>query len=213
MTSRRRTLASTVGAVLAAAVLLLAPLPAASAHDALAAATPAADETITNALTQVQLTFNEAPLAGFDSGIAIAVLDPSGADVSSGDIGITDTTLTKAIAPTTAGTYQVLWQTVSADGHPISGQYAFTYAVEPTPTPTPTPSAVAESPTPPTSTTSPQPTNNTPSSTPPATAASGDIYSTLFPIGLVAGIVVVIAVVAIAITVSIRRRRRDGQDA
>lgn len=211
MTSRRRTLASTVGAVLAAAVLLLAPLPAASAHDALAAATPAADETITTALTQVQLTFNEAPLAGFDSGIAIAVLDPSGADISSGDIGITDTTLTKTIAPTTAGTYQVLWQTVSADGHPISGQYAFTYAVEPTPTPTP--SAVAESPTPPSSTTTPQPTDSTPSSTPTATAASGDIYSTLFPIGLVAGIVVVIAVVAIAITVSIRRRRRDGQDA
>ncbi len=76
MTSRRRTLASAVGAVLAAAVLLLAPLPAASAHDALAAAIPAADETITTALTQVQLTFNEAPLAGFDSGIAIAVLDP-----------------------------------------------------------------------------------------------------------------------------------------
>jgi methionine-rich copper-binding protein CopC len=215
MTSRRRTLASAVGAVLAAAVLLLAPLPAASAHDALATATPAADETITTALTQVQLTFNEAPLAGFDSGIAIAVLDPSGADVSSGDIGITDTTLTKAIAPTTAGTYQVLWQTVSADGHPISGQYAFTYAVEPTPTPTPTPtpSAVAESPTPSSPTTSPQPTSNTPSSMPTATAASGDIYSTLFPIGLVAGIVVVIAVVAIAIIVSIRRRRRDGQDA
>jgi len=210
MTRRtRRRISAAATAFLAAAAILFGAAPMATAHDALAGSTPGIDETVTTPIAQVQLTFNEAPLAGFDTGIAIAVLDPAGTDVSTGEITIDNTTLTKAVSPTTAGAYQVLWQTVSADGHPISGQYGFTYAVEPMPTVSTTPT-VTETPEP---TTAPAETStDAPAETPTETAAADtDVYSTLFPIALVGGIVVVLAIVAVAIVVSIRSKRRNAE--
>lgn len=204
-TLRRRALAGVI-ATLAATAMLFTAAPAANAHDALASSTPAADEVISTPLTQVQLTFNEEPLAGFDTGIAIAVIDPAGTDISTGDVTIDASTLTKAVSPTSAGSYQVLWQTVSADGHPISGQYAFSYTVEPTPTPsatsTPTPTATAPATA---STETPTPT--------PTAVSSGDAYDSLFPIALIGGIVVVILIVVIAIIAATRAKRRaNAQD-
>jgi methionine-rich copper-binding protein CopC len=210
MTPRnRRRIPAAAAAILAVAAILFGAAPAATAHDALAGATPGVDETVISPITQVQLTFNEAPLAGFDTGIAIAVLDPAGTDVSTGDIAIDNTTLIKAVSPTTPGAYQVLWQTVSADGHPISGQYGFTYAVEPIPTTTTTPTPTET----PDSTTAPAETaTDAPSETPTETAAADtDLYSTLFPIGLIGGVVVVLAIVAVAIIVSVRSKRRNAE--
>ncbi len=206
-TLRRRALAGAIATLAATAMLFTAPA-AANAHDALASSTPAADEVISTPLTQVQLTFNEEPLAGFDTGIAIAVIDPAGTDISTGDVTIDASTLTKAVSPTTAGSYQVLWQTVSADGHPISGQYAFSYTVEPTPTPTPT-----ATPTPtPTATAPATASTETPAPTPTA-VSSGDAYDSLFPIALIGGIVVVLLIVVIAIIASTRAKRRaNAQD-
>ncbi|CAD6005667.1 copper resistance CopC family protein [Agreia sp. COWG] len=187
--------------------VLFGAAPTATAHDALASSTPAADETVATAIDQVQLNFNEAPLAGFDAGIAIAVLDPAGTDISTGNVVVDGATLTKSITPTTAGSYQVLWQTVSVDGHPISGQYAYTYTVEPAPLPaTTTPQE--------TSTPSPTPATSTSTSTAaPADVPldSDDVYARIFPVALLGGIVVVLIVVAIAIIVSVRGRRRQDE--
>ena len=36
--------------------------------------------------------------------------------------------LTGNVPELTAGEYRVLWKTVSADGHPVSGEFSFTYA-------------------------------------------------------------------------------------
>ncbi|WP_440711683.1 copper resistance CopC family protein [Herbiconiux sp. YIM B11900] len=210
-TIRRRALVGTI-ATLAAAAALFGAAPAASAHDALASSTPAADEVVATPLTQVQLTFNEEPLAGFDTGIAIAVIDPAGTDVSTGDVAIDATTLIKAVSPTTAGSYQVLWQTVSADGHPISGQYAFSYTVEPAPTATPTPTQTPTA----TATAPPTATTATPTPTPtptPTGVPSGDAYDALFPIALVGGIIIVVLIAVIAVVVATRAKRRaDPED-
>lgn len=192
-------------AALTTVAVLFGAAPTATAHDALASSAPAADETVATALDQVQLNFNEAPLAGFDAGIAIAVLDPAGTDISTGNVVIEGATLTKSITPTTAGSYQVLWQTVSVDGHPISGQYTYTYTVEPAPlSATTTPQE--------TSTPSPTPATSTSTAAPaPAPLDSDDVYARMFPVALLGGIVVVLVVVAIAIVVSVRGRRRQDE--
>jgi len=99
----------------------------ASAHDFLESTSPAADATVTDALETVSLTFNSPPLADGAAAIAIEVHDPSGANIATGPVAIVDATLSVPVAPTAVGVHQVLWQTVSSGGHPVSGQYTFDY--------------------------------------------------------------------------------------
>lgn len=118
----------------------------ASAHDFLVSTTPAADDVVTGELDTVSLTFNAPPLADGAAAIAIEVRDPSGANIVTGAVSIVDSTLSVAVAPTAVGAHQVLWQTVSSDGHPVSGEFAFDYegpAVAPSAASSPTPSATA----------------------------------------------------------------------
>jgi methionine-rich copper-binding protein CopC len=114
-----------VGVAFAAA---LGGAQSASAHDYIISTNPASGATVTDALTQVALTFNEPPLTNFPAAIAIEVKDPAGTVVSDGKVSITNAVLSTSVAPTTDGSYQVVWQTVSADGHPVSGDFTFAYA-------------------------------------------------------------------------------------
>ena len=123
---RAAALAAVAGLGVAGA-LVLGGAGSASAHDYLVSTSPSADATVTEALAEVALTFNEPPLTELDAGIAVEVHDPAGATVSSGEVSIVNSTLSVAVAPTTAGSYTVLWQTVSSDGHPVSGEFAFDY--------------------------------------------------------------------------------------
>jgi len=122
---RLRTLIATFipATVLATALTIAAP---ASAHDALASATPAADTTISGDLDTVTLTFSEQPLAGLESGLVISVTGPNGAEVTTGTLEVDGSTLTKSVNVTAPGTYNLAWRSVSVDGHPISGGYQFT---------------------------------------------------------------------------------------
>jgi methionine-rich copper-binding protein CopC len=112
---------------LAAGLAVLDARPAA-AHDALAQAVPAADETVTTELSSVTLTFSETPLAEFANAIALNVTDPAGASVTTGAPVADGTTLSVPVEVTEAGLHTVTWQSVSSDGHTISGTYTFTYA-------------------------------------------------------------------------------------
>ncbi|RFA06450.1 hypothetical protein B7R54_18915 [Subtercola boreus] len=122
----------------------------ASAHDALAESIPAAGETVTTKLDQVSLTFTEAPLSGFETTTIIRVTGADGVDVVSGEVSIADNILTASVSFEQPGDYLLQWQTVSVDGHPISGEYSFTYAVQPTTTsepetsPAPAPAATIQ---------------------------------------------------------------------
>ena len=124
----RRLVAGAAAALLLGGAVALGAAAPASAHDFLISTSPAADATVTDALTSVSLTFNEPPFAEAGAAIAIRVTDPAGEVVSDGSVSITDATLSTGVAPTTAGSYQVLWQNVSGDGHTVSGEFAFTYA-------------------------------------------------------------------------------------
>jgi methionine-rich copper-binding protein CopC len=150
-----------LAAGLAAGLAVLDARPAA-AHDALAQAVPAADETVTTELSSVTLTFSETPLAEFANAIALNVTDPAGTSDTTGAPVADGTTLSVPVEVTEAGLHTVTWQSVSSDGHTISGTYTFTYAgpvaaAAPT-TPAPAASTPAASPSATAEPTAPDPT-------------------------------------------------------
>jgi methionine-rich copper-binding protein CopC len=124
-------LAAAVPLALAAAVpLALGAAGPASAHDALESAVPAADSTVTDPLSSVALGFSEdlLALAGDTNGFAIQVTDGGDRHYESGCVTVNGPTAGTEVASGPAGTYDVVWQVVSSDGHPTSGSYSFTYS-------------------------------------------------------------------------------------
>ncbi|WP_432838614.1 copper resistance CopC family protein [Dactylosporangium sp. CA-092794] len=119
----------------AAAVLLIPLMPAAPAwaHATLLKTDPADGATVTAAPAAVTFTFNQNVKQQFST---IVVTGADGRSYSDGTPHSVDTTLTQAVKPLPPGEVQVAWRTVSADGHPIEGRFAFTNAA-------PAPSAAA----------------------------------------------------------------------
>jgi methionine-rich copper-binding protein CopC len=107
--------------LVAASVLLAAPT--ASAHDVLESTSPADNSTVAVVPAQVVLTFD---LPAFATGTQILVKGPSG-NVASGAPRLVNHLVMQTVAGgSPAGHYTVLWRVTSADGHPVSGQFAFT---------------------------------------------------------------------------------------
>ncbi|WNB87424.1 copper resistance protein CopC [Cellulomonas sp. ATA003] len=108
-------------------VLALAGLSGpAAAHDTLTGSTPADGASVDVPPAAVELTFSSAPLA---LGTEVQVTGPDGAVVSVGDPQLGDDTVTQPLTDgLPAGQYAVAWRVTSADGHPISGELAFTAA-------------------------------------------------------------------------------------
>lgn len=181
----------------------------ASAHDALASAVPAADQTVTEKLAQITLTFSETPLADFANAIALEVTAPSGSSAITGPPKAEGTTLTAVVGMTETGPHRVTWQSVSSDGHTIAGTYTFTYAgplpsTEPTPITTPVENA------PPSAATAPD-TSET------ITAASTSSAALPAPSSLpslITGVTAVAALILIPlIVIHIRRRQQEANTA
>lgn len=112
---------------LASLVVAASAVPA-SAHAELIRSDPEADSVRSQAPTQVTLTFGEdlRPI-----GRALVVTDPSGARVVQPDTLTTDGPVmsVQLTALTVPGLYRVAYRVVSADGHPVSGDYTFTLDV------------------------------------------------------------------------------------
>ncbi|SIR92503.1 copper resistance CopC family protein [Microbacterium sp. RURRCA19A] len=123
---RRR--AGVLGLIVAAAAVGAAfgAAPAASAHDSLVSATPAADTTVSTA-ADVTLTFS-ANLLGADGGNEVIVVGPDARHYETDCTALAGPTLTTPVELGNAGEYQVTWRAVSSDGHPVSGTYTFSYA-------------------------------------------------------------------------------------
>jgi MYXO-CTERM domain-containing protein len=163
----------------------------AQAHTALQSSSPAQGAVLAAAPKTVRLTFTE------DLGGGSLAVTVSGRSVGAGASRVDGTDLVLAIAPgSPAGAWTVAFRVVSADGHPVTGQFAFT--VKPqrataTPTPVVTPSATP-SPTAagtPTATTHPSgPTSGKAAETPTVEVAVG-----------------VLALAALVVGVFLRRRR------
>jgi copper resistance protein C len=119
----RAALAAAAAALVAA--IVLAP-QAASAHDYIVAADPAEGQSVAT-LTQIALTFSGAPI-GAQGANLVEVVGPDGRYYETACPDLAGTDVTTPVRPGAAGTYQVVWRIVSSDGHPVSGQYSFSYA-------------------------------------------------------------------------------------
>ncbi|MFE6734981.1 copper resistance protein CopC [Microbacterium sp. NPDC057650] len=121
-----RTITAGIAAV---ALAILATAVPASAHDELLSSDPAAGAVLASAPKEVTMTFSGELLVleGSDAGARAAVVDQSGKDWIDGDIVVRGETVTIPLADgmPDAG-YQVRWQVVSEDGHPIAGVIPFT---------------------------------------------------------------------------------------
>ncbi|AUH41960.1 copper resistance CopC/CopD family protein [Streptomyces sp. CMB-StM0423] len=125
---RRRALGALCAAVAAVLCVLVPGATPAAAHAALTGTDPAEGSVVQEAPQAVTLDFSEGVQLADD---AIRVLDPDGNDVTKGGAAHVDgnaKTATTALRPGLPdGTFTVVWKTVSADSHPISG--AFTFSV------------------------------------------------------------------------------------
>ncbi len=121
-------------AVAAVSWSLLGVTDAAQAHEQLLESTPAKGEALDAPPDEVSLRFANDLLA---VGGAILVLDESEQPWTQGDLVYDGTTVSIALASGMPdGRYEIRWQVVSEDGHPISGIVPFTVgevAAEPTP--------------------------------------------------------------------------------
>jgi len=117
-----------VGLALAAAAFA-AP---AVAHTQLAGSDPAAGAVLDESPGEVVLEFGGELL---DLGAIILVVDEDGTDWTAGAVVIERSTARVALRPALPdGRYEVRWQVVADDGHPVSGVIPFGIGEAPTPT-------------------------------------------------------------------------------
>lgn len=109
----------------------LATLPA-SAHDELVASHPAAGQTLTTLPAAFSVTANSdlLDLVGDGTGFGIQITDAAGAFYGDGCLTVSGPTVSTPASLGTAGTYLMVWQFVSGDGHPVSDTLSFTWAPE-----------------------------------------------------------------------------------
>jgi methionine-rich copper-binding protein CopC len=116
---------------------MLVPLLAATgaqAHAVLRSISPADGAQLTQAPTQVVLTFDEPVSTSFAT---VTVTDASGASVASGRTKVDGAKVTQALdGDLTSGKYTVAYRVVSDDGHPVSDKTTFTLALPAADTPT-----------------------------------------------------------------------------
>ncbi|MCM3554118.1 copper resistance protein CopC [Janibacter melonis] len=166
-----------------AAVLALAGALPASAHAALVRSSPTSGSMLTAVPPEVALTFNEA----IDPQFTSVTVKSGSTTASTGKPTVEGPTVYQSLDPRMdEGTYTVSYRVTSADGHPVSGSYTFTYKSsggedpEPSGSSTSEPSTTSSTSEPSTSSTSEPSSSSTsePSSTSTTTSSSSSTSST-----------------------------------
>lgn len=118
---------ATALAIVGGAVLGLAG--PASAHNYMIASTPKVDGTLTSLPKAFEITTNDRLLdiGGSTSGFAFRIVGPDGKYYDDGCVDVDGPSMTTPAALGASGKYTVEWQIVSADGHTVSDEYAFTW--------------------------------------------------------------------------------------
>jgi len=109
----------------------LAALPA-SAHGELVDSNPTDGQTLTTLPAQFSVTANAdlLDLVGDGTGFGIQITDAAGAFYGDGCLTVAGSTVSTPASLGTAGTYLMVWQFVSGDGHTVSDTLTFTWAPE-----------------------------------------------------------------------------------
>ncbi|GLI27831.1 hypothetical protein ARHIZOSPH14_20730 [Agromyces rhizosphaerae] len=122
----RRIVGGLLGAAAALALALLPAMPAA-AHNSPIAWSPEPDSTVTEQPGTISVTTND-DLLDLGNGGIVQVVGPDGLRYGDGCGTVEGPTVELATLLGEPGEYTVAWQAVSTDGHPISGEFAFTWA-------------------------------------------------------------------------------------
>lgn len=122
----RRALAL-AGIAFGAALLVAAPATPAFAHNYPIAETPEEGSTIGAQPEVVSLTTND-ELLDFEDTASMDVIGPDGRHYATACATVSGATVEVAALLGEPGEYTTEWRAVSADGHPISGEFAFTWA-------------------------------------------------------------------------------------
>jgi hypothetical protein len=59
----------------------------------------------------------------------VVVTGPGGVAYSRGGVRVVDTAVTQPVWSLRSGGYRVAWRAISADGHPVQGEFGFTVAL------------------------------------------------------------------------------------
>ena len=134
-----------VGLWVLALALWISPGPA-TAHAEMLDSTPAPGSHLSSVPGKIILRFGE-HLSDLSGANAILVTGPGGEEISQGEISIIDASVTRALKGTSeAGTYHVAYRVLSADGHPVSGEFDFFLDEPGVPTPLASPATSLASP-------------------------------------------------------------------
>ena len=128
LTSRASRRLPFVGIALLGA-LLLGASPA-IAHNVVEDRTPAPGSTVTESPVAISLTTNDIflDLGGDASGFGVVVRDSAGLYYGDGCVSVIERTMSASADLGVAGTYEITYQFVSADGHSLSESYEFDFA-------------------------------------------------------------------------------------
>jgi hypothetical protein len=125
------------GAVVVALIALLWSATPAAAHNTLIGSTPTNGAQVDSGPDKVELTFDQ-PVQ-FGQGLnTVAVLGPNNDHWEAGSPQVASNVVTAAVRPLgPAGIYKIGYRVLSADGHPVNGEVAFTLTKAGTGTPGP----------------------------------------------------------------------------
>jgi methionine-rich copper-binding protein CopC len=114
--------------VLSAGAVVLVTAAPAWAHIGIVASTPEDGETLTALPEAFSVTANETLLDLGGQGVfQLQIRDAAGGYYGDGCVSIVDATMSAEPVLGASGDYEMLWQVVSADGHPVSGEIPFTW--------------------------------------------------------------------------------------
>ncbi len=206
MRKPRRSLVITLATLLLGAGLTLAVTTPAQAHDELVSSYPEANSTIPGSPAEITLSFSGELIAGMQSAV-VEVIAPDGQNIATDAPSEDDTSVTQHLTPDPpAGLFTVRWKVVSSDGHPISGEYAYT--VEPIDAVSSSPAATASTaPQPPALATTESSADNGSEG---ETSGGGDAFPIL---AALAGVIIVGGTLVVVLMVGRERHRRDRADA
>ncbi|GAB3615455.1 hypothetical protein GCM10027416_00120 [Okibacterium endophyticum] len=127
---RRPTRGSAVGAALGLVLGVMGVLVAAGpaqAHNYVVSTNPEAGTVVTEQPGAVGITTNDALLEAGGDGNTIQISGPGGAYYGDGCTLVDGPTASMQAVLGEPGQYTVVWQVVSTDGHPVSGQFDFSW--------------------------------------------------------------------------------------
>ena len=121
-----------ITALLALLIAAFPTSPGASAHTRLISSTPEVGVTVKNWPTQIKLEFDQALVdIGQEKSNFVVINNSLGDQVSQDDEVIDKNVISVSLTPNKVkGPVLVFYRVVSADGHPVEGEFAFNFSEE-----------------------------------------------------------------------------------